>query len=325
MKRVGRANEILVRPNRFSSPIVFSDGIGSSGKRMLGHILSSFAGIEKMSHHFVFDYVGELHWLGKMSDDAAQTYLQIEADLQIYQLMLSRDQNFRPGDTTSVFSNANPWRYIWRLFFREGDSVVERIRKERPWLHEAPHDGLRKANLYFSAFGDRLRIVHIVRNPIDLVADLIRRGFDWRVGVDPREFQFTFLRNQVPIPIALRKLDLDFAEIKPSDLAALTVQESMKQNLAGFRDLGKSDRARVKILYFDDFCEDPKREVVGLSKFLGVSPTLRTKRVVRRENLPRDLPDRANILSSFGSQMTDVGISALDEAMSTYQEFQKCS
>lgn len=318
-----KSSEVLVRPNRFNNPIVFSDGIGSSGKRMLGHILASFEGIEKMSHHFVFDYAADLHWLGKMSDDGARAYLQIEADRQIYQLMLSRDQNFRPGDTTSVLSDSNPWRYIARLFSKEGDPVVKRIGKHRPWLHEAPHDGLRKAGLYFSALGDRLRIVHIVRNPIDLVADLIRRGFDWRVGVDPREFQFTLLKNRIPIPIVLKDLDRDFSRMQPSDLAALTVQESMKHNLGGLRGLGKSDRDRVRVVFFDDFCKDPGKEVMGLSKFLGVSPTARTKRAVGREHLPRSLPDRAAVLRSLETDMTIVGITALRQATAMYEEFRK--
>jgi len=310
----------LSRPNNFQNPILFSDGIGSSGKRMLGHILASFESVEKMSHHFVFDYVADLHWLGKITDDAAMAYLQTEADLQTYQLMLSRDQNFRPGDTTGILSNPRPGRYFARLFFKEGDAAVARIQRHNPWLHEAPHDGLRKASLYFSAFGNRLRIVHIMREPHDLVADLVRRGFDWRVGVDPREFQLTLLKKNQVIPIVLRDLEIDLAEISGPDLAALTVSESMRHNLLGYSALNSEDREKVKIVFFDAFCTHPERVVSELSSFLGALPTRSTRRAVRRENLPRRLPDRSLSRSGLFEEMSEIGRRAMSESMNMYSE-----
>lgn len=310
----------LVRPNRFENPIVFSDGIGSSGKRMLAHILASFEGIEKMSHHFVFDYVADLHWLGKISEDGAVTYLQLEADRQTYQLMLSRDQNFRPGDTTSVLSNPRPGRYFARLFALEGNPVALRIERDKPWLHESPHDGLRQASLYFSAFGDRLRIIHIVREPHELVADLVRRGFGWRVGADPREFQFTLMKNKSPIPIVLKDLDHDLTGMSGTDVAALTVSESMRHNLSGYAALERRNLENVKIIFFDDFCLRPEKLVSDLSSFLGARPTRRTKRSVGRENLPRKIADRSVSRRLLLAEMSEVGRSAMDESTAMYSQ-----
>ena len=310
----------LFRPNRFTNPIVFSDGIGSAGKRMVGHILSSFVGIEKMSHHFVFDYVADLFWLRKLEEDAAIAYLQVEADLQTYQLMLSRDQNFRPKDTTSVFSNANPGRYVARLFTKEGNKAVSRIQRENPWLHEAPHDALRQAALYFSAFENRLRIVHIVREPRDLVADLIRRGFGWRLGMDPREFQFTLLKGEGVVPIALKDLEIEFSELPGPDVAALTVAESLQNNLEGYFALSSADRERVKIVFFDDFCTQPERMVAQLSDFLGVASTRSTRAILRRENLPRYVPERGDSSSLEFLEMSEIGRSALDKSLEIYSE-----
>ncbi len=275
-----------------------------------------------MSHHYVFDYVAELYWLGKISEDAAVTYLQTEADLQTYQLMLSRDQNFRPGDTTSVFSNSSPFRYLSRLFSKEGDAVVHRIEQQKPWLHEAPHDGLRKAQLYFEAFGSRLRIVHIVRDPIDLIADLIRRGFGWRIGNDPREFQLNIQKSQGPIPISLKDLDFDLVGLSDSDLAALLVQESMRHNLDGFSRLNAKDQKKVKLVFFDDFCKDPFEIVSQVSEFLGVNMTRKTSRAIRNESLPRQLPNRTLERDSLASQMTDIGESAMNQAEKIYSRYQ---
>lgn len=314
---------LLRRPNRFENPIVFSDGIGSAGKRMLGHILASFDGIEKMSHHFVFDYVADLHWLGKISDDGAVTYLQTEADLQSYQLMLARDQNFRPGDTTSVWSNPRPLRYLARLLRREGDQVALSIARKKPWLHEAPHDGLRQASLYFSAFEDRLRIVHIVRDPRDLTLDLLLRGFGWRVGADPREFQFVIEQGENIVPIAFKDLSLDFSSLSNADVVALTVAESMRQNFEGYSSLKKSNKDRVKIVFFDDFCRRPQWIVSELSSFLGVRTTISTRSAIRRENLPRAIQRLELQNADLLAQLSDVGMTALDQATAIYENVRR--
>ena len=157
----------LIRKNRLCNELVFADGIGSSGKGMLSHILSSLTRVEKQSNHTPFDYISYIHWLGKISDDAASTYLQTEADQQLYHIMMSRDVNFRPKDSTGVMQNAFRWKYFARLFMREGDAVIDRIKKERPILNEAPHDALRSAPLFFSTFGKSLRIIYVIRNPYE--------------------------------------------------------------------------------------------------------------------------------------------------------------
>lgn len=64
---------------------------------------------------------------------------------------------------------------------------------------------------------------------------------------------------------------------------------------------------------------------MGLSKFLDASPTARTKRAVRREHLPRSLPDRATVLRSLEAGMTTIGVTALNQAVATYQEFRNSS
>lgn len=311
---------VLSRPNRFENPILFSDGIQSSGKRMLAHLLASFSGVEKMSHHFVFDYIADLHWLGKISDDAAVAYLQLEADLQTYQLMLSRDQNFRPGDTTSIFSNGRPFQYLRRLFLPEGEKASKRIYIEQPVLHEAPHDGLRSANLYFSAFGSRLRIVHILRNPLDLVEDLIRRQFGWRIGQDPREFQFTAIKEGTPVPLMLAKSGLNVSGISEADLVALMVRASLFQNWEGYLSLASQERDYVKFVFFDDFCAQPKVVSLELSGFLEVPLTARTARAIKRENLPRAIAKREGTRERLSQAMSASGVSALEDAENIYNQ-----
>jgi len=310
----------LARPNRLTGPIVFSDGIGSAGKRMLGHIVASLSSVEKMSHHFVFDYVAALHWLKKISDDGAITYLQTEADLQLYQQFLGRDVNFRPRDTSGVWANPGWGRYLKRLFSPEGDDVLKRLGADSPVLHEATHDGLRSASLFFRAFGERLKIVHILRNPSDLISDLYRRGFGSRVGSDPREFQLTLAGPVSPVHIYMADIAGEVSSWSALDFSAETVARSLSANLLGYKALTVGYASQVQFVFFDDLCSSPAQEAATIARFLGQTTTKRTSRAIRREGLPRTLHDRAASEAALLRRMSPKGQRAFEEAHRLYAE-----
>lgn len=308
--------ERLSRPNRLAGEIVLADGIGSSGKRMLSHILASLERIEKQSHHMAFDYVTQYNWLGRIDDEAAANYLQIEADYQLYHIMMSRDVNFRPKDATGVLQNPKKLLYFRRLLLREGDSVVARIDKQRPILNEVPHDGLRNAPLYFRAFGDKVKIVHIVRHPYDLTIDWMRRGFDTRIGTDRREFQVT-IEDKLgrPIPFFLRDTPVDFYSLNLFDKATLLTSVCLIQNFEGYERLTTEEKSQVHFMYFDELCTDPNQQLELLAEFMGTPRTRHTNRIIKKEQLPRKLEvrNRTSFLGGVSNpEVRDLASRALD-------------
>jgi hypothetical protein len=296
--------ERLSRPNRLAGEIVLADGIGSAGKRMLAHILASLERVEKQSHHMAFDYVAQYNWLGRIDDEAAVNYLQIEADYQLYHIMMSRDVNFRPKDATGVLQNPNRLEYFRRLMSQEGDSVVARIDEQKPILQEVPHDGLRNGSLYFKAFGDQVKIVHIVRHPYDIAIDWMRRGFDTRFGTDRREFQITIEDHLGrPVPFFLRDTQIDFYALNMYDRATLLTSVCLIQNYEGYGKLTPEEKSQVHFVYFDSICTSPEQELENLVGFVGTMRTKETKRILKKEGLPRALQvqDRVSFLETVSN------------------------
>lgn len=292
----------LVRMNRLCQEIVFADGIGSSGKGMLSHILSSLSRVEKQSNHTPFDYIAYIHWLGKITDDAASLYLKTEADQQMYHIMMSRDVNFRPKDSTGVMQNAFRWKYFARLFMREGDDVIERIRQERPILNEAPHDALRSAPFFFRTFGSTLRIIYVIRNPYELILDWQRRGFGQRIGTDPREFQFSVQIDGRIVPMFMMHYDeFDYRTMNAMERLTLMIHFCVKTNMEGFLACPQEHRSQILITSFDNLCLEPMRVVEKVCRFLGVEKTGKTLKTLKHENLPRARPD----VSSYKEQVAE--------------------
>lgn len=286
----------LTRPNRLSKEIIFADGIGSSGKGMLSHILSCFDRVEKQSNHTVFDFIPYIFYMNKITHDAAVTYLQTEADMQLYHMMISRDVNFRVKDSTGVFKNGKRFEYIRRLFRKEGDSVVKRIFFERPILNEAPHDALRNSKLFFDAFGNDLKIIYVVRAPFELILDWKRRGFANRIGEDPREFQLNILMNNSVVPMFMMDYQIDYNSLNEYERLLYFIHFCYKTNLNGYLNLSNSSKSNIFITTFDSLCINPKENINAISKFLNLKLNKSIVRILKQENLPRKINTQSEYL-----------------------------
>ena len=85
----------LVRNNTLVEEFILVDGLGRSGKGMIGHILASMDRVEKVRLDLGYDTVHRLYRLGKLTHDAAVSMLSIEADMGLYNNYIGREVNFR--------------------------------------------------------------------------------------------------------------------------------------------------------------------------------------------------------------------------------------
>ena len=160
----------------FPEKVVVVDGITRTGKSMLGPILGSFEGVEIERIEPILEKIAQMYHFKKITKDAAIALLRIEIQMMLYDSMISRKINFRWWDHTSIFKNVNTLQYIRRMFMPEGDVVVRRIKQEKPVFQVQQHDVLGISDIYFESFGERLRILEMIRHPVDLVHDQFIRG-----------------------------------------------------------------------------------------------------------------------------------------------------
>ena len=277
----------LIRKNRLAKEIVFADGVGSSGKGMLSQILASFERVEKQRNDMMFDTIPRFHALGKITDDAAIVAMQTEADQQLYHTMMSRDVNFRLGDSTSVLSNPFPLRYFKRAFSPEGDSIVKIIHNTSPILNEAPHDALKNSKLFFKTFGKGLKIIYILRNPIEVIHDWEIRGFGHRIGIDPREFQFSIESNNQILPLYAIGWEQEYHDMSTIDRNIVMVRHHYYNNIDSYNELPNNNKEQVLVILFDDLVESSFSVCKKLASFLETKETYWTKRILKKNNCPR--------------------------------------
>ena len=92
----------FTRKHILTKNIALIDGQSGSGKSLIGPIISSLSNSEHWLHDHVIEETIILLLFKKIQIDAARSILGVQADLDLYNLFIGRDVNFRDKDTSSV-------------------------------------------------------------------------------------------------------------------------------------------------------------------------------------------------------------------------------
>ena len=278
----------LFRGVHLATTIIFVDGLTRTGKSMLGPILASFERIEIERVEEIIEYVGALHRMGKISRDAAVSLLQMEVDMHLHNSMISRNTNFRFGDHSGVWRSPNRLRYLRRLFAPGGDSVVGQIAGEKPIYQNQTHDQLQNLEIHHEAFGDRLRIVEMIRHPVDLVDSWLRRGWGSRFGNDPRALTFCVRYRDQDLPYYALGWEELYLSSSPLGRVVRMVARLWDEGQAVYSSLPAEQRThQVFMISFEDFVQRPTAYLGRIADFLGTGTTRHTSSALKRQNCPR--------------------------------------
>lgn len=306
-----------------SACVVLVDGIGRSGKSLLGPILASFERVEIERVEEIFEYIGGIYRMEKIERDAAVALLRMEADMHLCNSLIGRNTNFRFADHSSVWHTPNPWRYFRRLVSRNGDSTLRRAVEYRPIYQTMTHDQLANFPLLHAAFGPRLRLVEMIRHPVDIANSWLRRGWGVRFGEDPYALTLSLQVRDREVPYYALGWEEIYLTATPLGRIIRMIQhlwESMQQTLAA---LSPDQRTQVSCIPFEDFIQRPFPYVESLAAFLGTRPSRATRAAVKRERCPRAYrPDgHAQRLNRLKAQMTQEEELILERLSEAYEAF----
>jgi hypothetical protein len=309
----------LSRENTFGNSIVIIDGQGRSGKNLISVLLSTMNRVEKMRIDSSIDNIPRYFFLGKLSLDAAITALRTEFDEKHYYNSISRDVNFRWSDYSGVMKQAKRFEYFKRLFQPADEAAVERLRRTNPIFQELTHDGLHVASLYFAALGERLKLIHVFRDPIGNIYEQNIRNFGTRIGVDPRELKISYKWGKHTVPIMAIGREEEYLSANPMERLVLTVDAMFRYNTQGFIDLSEDEKKQVFFIEFEDFLVNPDNYIKGIESFIGECFGKAKKRILQRERCPREIDpsERSRrseaILSNIGDPYKDIFIKLIND------------
>ncbi len=283
--------EPILYRQKFFHPekVILVDGITRTGKSMLGPIMTSFQGVEIERMEMILERICQLYYFNKLKEDAAIALLRLEIHMKTYESMISRNTNFRFTDHSGVWRNVKTLRYLKRLFMKEGDLVLDKIKKEKPIFQVQQHDVLGMSKIYFKAWGDRLRILEMIRNPIDLIEDQYRRGYGKREGHDPRVFSLTIKYKNKVLPRFAVGWEEEYLSLSTMDRVIRLIEARTDMWKKGYNELRKKEQKQVIFIPFEKFIVKPEPYLKRIEKSVGRKRTRLTNNALKKQGVPRIL------------------------------------
>lgn len=267
----------------FECDVIVVDGLWGVGKTALTATIGAMDNVEKMKLEHVHEYVCTLHHLGKMTDDATRYMILTYADIDQYSNLIGREVNFRPSDASGTKNTpGSTLKYFRRLFSEDGDAIVERIRRDNIAHHIVSHQVLPVGRPMFDAFGERLKMVHVVRHPVHLARywnDYLR-DFDRH-----REFTVSVDFEGTKVPWWAVEWANRYIEMGTMDRALSSITHLFDLLIDTFTLL--KDDNRLLVLSFEDLVMRPTDTFPRVARFLGRDLGGKTDKILKRERIPR--------------------------------------
>lgn len=276
----------MARHFELAGDIIIVDGQGGCGKTLFSPIIGAIDRVEIMNYAFPVEWACRLHFFNSLSFDGAVSQVQRHTDAQLYQNMMGREVNFRFSDLSSAFRAHRPLRYFKRIFAAGDMAVPDRIAKERPILNLTTHDLLPISKPVFSALGERLKFIEIVRHPLFM---LIQQTLNMeRLVNNPRDIGIYFEHEGKTVPYYGFAQRDTFLSLSPVDQAIRCIEYQTRLTA----DFKKKNRqlyeGKLVTIPFELFVKNPEPYMQALQSLIGFKQTAVVRKELSRQKVPRE-------------------------------------
>ena len=263
--------------------IIMLDGLTGTGKTMFTPLLSSYKRMQNARFEYMFEYISISAKMSKIEDDATSSLLNLLTDVKYYDGMLSREVNFRPSDLSSVFNSSKAIHYLMQLFMPDGKNIEKRLASEKQILFLATHQLIGCLDILLNAFNNRLKIIEMVRHPLYLLDHW--ESYIMMHGKNARDFTIWIEKDGHSLPWFSSGFEDLYIKSKSYDRAVYSIKSLMKDVFT----IAKGNNLNKNIIFvpFEKFVLSPENYLKKLESFIGSSPTRATKRILKKQRVPR--------------------------------------
>tara|TARA_B110000114_G_C15057921_1_gene384112 strand:- start:446 stop:1450 length:1005 start_codon:yes stop_codon:yes gene_type:complete len=294
-------NTIKIKRN-WSSPsllpksLVFIDGVTRSGKSMIGPVVSSFTKTYPVQFQTIIDNLMPIYKQKSIRHDVLTSMLNFYFNQNVYNLNISRQINLRKDDINSLVNDKNAKEYLKNLKIKDGDYIIKKIKEKNHSLAYQTHD-LLSMIIELNKLNYPYKLIYIYRNPIDNIFSCYKR-YQLRLSSklddtynidDPRIFQMMIKTNGKLFPYYTRNQENKFLKLNFLEKVIFYYLFSIKNSIKSYKKLNKTQKMKILLIQYDSFATNTNFEIRKLTNFLNVRTTAHTKKILKKNNLPRKI------------------------------------
>lgn len=273
----------LTRNIQLCKQIIILDGLTGTGKTMFAPLINSFERVQNSRFEYMMEYLLITSKNEKVSEDASFSMLNLLADIKYYDGSISREVNFRPKDLSSVFAGSKWLKYIRQLFLPDGIEAGNRLKKEKPILFFVTHQILSCIEPAFIAFGERLKIVQMVRHPLYLVEHW--ESYIDMHGNNARDFTIWIDYQGTSLPWFAEGWEDKYINANSYEKSIYAIEHLFKKIFS--YSFSNNYKTSIFFIPFERFVLNPEDYIKKLEFFLNTVSTKSTRKILKRQNVPR--------------------------------------
>ena len=272
---------------------VYIDGLSRSGKAAIGVALASLDRTEHILTRNILDRLFTLYSLGLLDKRAAIDNLITEHDFKLWFSYLGRNLNTNIHDFTSILNSRDPDMYKERMKRTDDEKTfsefLDFLKNENPITLDCVDEMLYESDIFFEAF-ENLKIIGVLRHPVDIAFGWHRTGRGYKYGNDPRTIhQSLIVESKYHVPIFAMDWAEEYISMEPLDRVVKTITILTDKYYDYIENLTSERAKSIAIVSFEHFVTETDSELKKLSNFLNTKFTKSTPKMLKKANLPRIL------------------------------------
>ena len=262
---------------------------------MVGPIVSSLNKKYPLQSQEIIDRLIPVLSKQEIDLNIAKSLIIFFINQNIYNINISRFINLRPNDYSSVLNDKNYNNFIKNLKKKEGDYVINEIKKKKLWLIYMTHDLLSMIS-NFNELDIPYKLIYTYRHPIDNVFSLIARTKGRLTGFNklkynlnhPRAYSMMIKHKGILLPYYSEKKENFFLKLNFAEKSAFYYLNNMYKSIKEFRK-NKKNRKNIHFVRYDDFALNTSAEIKKICNFMSCNKTKFTKKSLKLNKLPRPI------------------------------------
>lgn len=299
------------------------DGLARTGKMLMGKLVSNLKRADHFMQPLDLEYMAIMDRLGLLDEHNAAAMFRMVLDQMLYDRMVGRNLNTRLGDSSSVLKSTDYGELLARTHGPEGWTAVNAFNDKRRFQVLMTHVLLPSFAMVQRAVPD-LRMIQMVRHPVDVVASWAARDWGRRFGVDALALNPTVAIGEAgSVPWWAVEWGEEYLGAIPMDRIIRSVLTLMELGEQRFATLDEAQRARIRFVAYEPFARAPLPELVAIADFLETEPHSNMNVVALREGLPRDCGGAAGRMNKFGKIREEASPELAERLMAASREYQE--
>lgn len=286
--------------------LVLLDGFSRAGKFFVGKIVSNLKKMDYFQAVYALEQIPFFHRLNSITEDAAIVLLRKIVDEHAYNIRIGRNLNLRYSDASSLFNSYEVDEYIRRSMNQFGeinltaDKIIDSFWKGDRYSLFAVHEVLPNMQLFFKAY-PALKIIELIRHPVDVIHSWYLRGWGRRFGADPLSFTPAANGNKGPVPWHAYEWRDEYEASCEADRVIKCIAALTEMCAQTYQSFSAKQKRQILFVRYENVVENTYAEIERICAFLNTEPSGGMPVIMAKEKCPGkiSLNERARKVSNL--------------------------